>query len=142
MKLLIPALLSLATNAAADHNWNGRDTDAGRSLYAENCASCHGLNLEGQPDWRAPNADGVLPAPPHDGTGHTWHHDDDLLFEYTKFGGAAALEARGVSGFKSGMPAFDQTLSDHEIWDILAYIRSTWSEQEQDFQASRTPGHE
>jgi mono/diheme cytochrome c family protein len=63
------------------------------------------------------------------------------LFEYTKFGGAAALEVRGVTGFNSGMPAFDETLTNDEIWDILAYIRSTWSEREQEAQASRNPPH-
>ena len=83
----------------------------------------------------------MLPAPPHDGTGHTWHHDDDLLFEHTKFGGAAALEGRGVTGFNSGMPAFDETFTDDEIWDILAYIRLTWSEREREIQASRNPQH-
>lgn len=137
----MPILLSLASTASADHNWENRDIVAGQSLYADNCASCHGANLEGQPNWRSLDAEGVLPAPPHDGTGHTWHHDDALLFEYTKLGGAAALEVRGVAGFKSGMPAFDETLTDDEIWNILAYIRSTWSEREQEAQASRNPTH-
>jgi len=137
----MPIMLSLASTAAADHNWDHRDIVAGQSLYADNCASCHGANLEGQPNWQSPNADGVLPAPPHDGTGHTWHHDDALLFAYTKFGGAAALDAMGVTGFNSGMPAFNETLGDDEIWDILAYIRSTWSDREREVQASRSPPH-
>ena len=107
----------------------------------ENCASCHGVNLEGQPDWRSPDADGVLPAPPHDATGHTWHHDNALLFEYTKLGGKGALAARGVTNFNSGMPAYDGVVSDDEIWNILAYIRSTWSERERVAQASRNPSH-
>ena len=83
-----------------------------------------------------------LPAPPHDQTGHTWHHDNQLLFEYTKLGGKAALSARGVTGFASGMPGFGETLTDEEIWDILAYIRSTWPERIQDIQAARNPPHE
>ena len=141
MRLLIPVLLFLASSAFADHNWDDRDIDTGRSLYADNCASCHGANLEGQPDWRSPNDDGVLPAPPHDATGHMWHHDDELLFEYTRSGGAAALQARGVSGFNSGMPGFGETLSDEEIWNILAYIRSTWPERERDVQSGRNPPH-
>ncbi len=48
----------------------------GRTVYAEHCAECHGKNLEGEPDWRTPKADGTLPAPPHDDSGHTWHHGD------------------------------------------------------------------
>ena len=141
MKWLKLVLLPLASTAAADHNWEHRDIFTGQRLYAYNCASCHGINLEGQPNWQSPDANAVLPAPPHDGTGHTWHHDDELLFEYTKLGGNATLEVRGVSGFNSGMPAFGETLTDGEIWDVLAYIRSTWSEREQQAQESRNPPH-
>lgn len=143
MKQTIPALAFLlsATPLLADHELEGRDLGLGKELYAENCASCHGAKLEGQPNWRIRNADGTLPAPPHDVTGHTWHHDNALLFDYTKLGGARALAERGVSDFKSGMPAFGESLSDEEIWNILGFIRSTWPKEAQDIQASRNPKH-
>ena len=111
---------------------------AGKALYSEYCASCHGANLEGQPDWQSPAADGVFPAPPHDRTGHTWHHGDGLLFEYVSLGGAAALEKRGITGFASAMPGFAKVLSADEIWDIMAYIKSEWPEQIQAMQQERT----
>lgn len=114
------------------------DTGSGKILYAENCASCHGARLEGQKDWRKAGAEGVFPAPPHDETGHTWHHGDGLLFTYTKFGGKALFVARGLKDVKSGMPGFGQVLSDQEIWDILAFIKSTWSERIRELQAART----
>ncbi len=94
----------------------------GQSVYAEHCASCHGANLEGQPDWRARNADGTLKAPPHDETGHTWHHPDADMFRYTKSGG----QALAPSGFKSAMPGFAETLSDDDIWAVLSFIHSRW----------------
>ncbi|MCW5719495.1 MAG: cytochrome c, partial [Bauldia sp.] len=56
------------------------DLRAGQTLYLANCASCHGVDLEGQPNWQTPLADGRFPAPPHDETGHTWHHSDAQLF--------------------------------------------------------------
>jgi hypothetical protein len=99
------------------------------------------VNLEGQPDWQSPDADGVLPAPPHDASGHTWHHDNALLFDYTKMGGAATLAALGVEDFNSGMPAYEGVIADEDIWNILAYIRSTWPARERDVQASRNPPH-
>ncbi|NRB05896.1 MAG: cytochrome c [Rhodobacteraceae bacterium] len=133
--------LTLATPAFANHELLNRNIEVGRALYQEQCAACHGANLEGQPNWRSPNEDGTLPAPPHDETGHTWHHDNQLLFDYTKLGGRAALEARGVPDFNSGMPAFEGSLTDEEIWDILAYIRSTWPQREREVQASRNPQH-
>lgn len=114
------------------------DVTEGAVLYAEFCASCHGAELEGQPNWRVPNDDGTLPAPPHDETGHTWHHGDALLFDYTKRGGQVALEARGVTEFASGMPGFDDSLSDQQIWNVLAYIKSTWPGRIRDMQAVRT----
>lgn len=113
------------------------DVAAGEVLYAENCAACHGANLEGEENWRSPRDDGSLPAPPHDASGHTWHHADSMLFAYTKLGGAEVLAAQGVD-FNSGMPGFGDQLSDGEIWDILAYIKSTWPERERATQAERT----
>ena len=134
-------LYVVALPVQAAHELDGRDIANGQALYEEQCATCHGASLEGQPNWSTPDQNGVLPAPPHDETGHTWHHDNLLLFEYTKFGGEAALAKRGITGFNSGMPGFSETISDNEIWDILAYIRSTWPERIQEVQSSRNPPH-
>jgi mono/diheme cytochrome c family protein len=141
LKRLVAILLLSGSPVFADHELLDRDHVAGQTLYQDHCAACHGGNLEGQPDWRVPKDDGTLAAPPHDETGHTWHHDNQLLFEYTKLGGRRALAARGVSDFNSAMPAFDDVISDDEIWDILAYIRSTWPEHVQETHANRNPRH-
>ncbi|WP_299742651.1 cytochrome c [uncultured Tateyamaria sp.] len=141
MRRLAAIFLVLGTPGFADHELLDRDIIAGQTLYQAQCAACHGANLEGQPNWRSPNDDGALPAPPHDETGHTWHHDNQLLFEYTKLGGRGALATRGVTDFNSSMPAFEGVISDDEIWDILAYIRSTWPERVQEMHASRNPPH-
>lgn len=106
----------------------------GERLYLEHCASCHGGELEGQPGWQRPLPDGGLPAPPHDPDGHTWHHPDRLLFEITKFGGQALAPPE----FRSNMPAFGQTLSDREIWAVLAFIKSRWPEEIRAHQAEIT----
>lgn len=113
------------------------DLAAGKALYAESCAACHGANLEGQENWRRPGEDGRLPAPPHDETGHTWHHTDQALFDYTKLGGQAAMAALGIE-FNSGMPGFGGQLTDQEIWNILGYIKSSWPKEIQEAQAART----
>ena len=94
----------------------------GQGVYRDQCASCHGANLEGQANWRTRNADGTLKAPPHDESGHTWHHSDQVLFDYTKLGGAGM----GPPGFKSAMPGFGENLKDDEIWAVLAFIKSRW----------------
>lgn len=142
MRALAGALMMLvATQAQAAHELDGRDIATGEQLYAEHCAACHGAQLEGQPDWRIPDESGVLPAPPHDETGHTWHHDNALLFNYTKLGGAALMKARGLA-FNSGMPGFQDALTDAEIWNILAFIRSTWPDEVQQMQITRNPPHD
>ena len=58
----------------------------GKKIYTNNCAACHGAKLEGQPDWRIRQPNGRLPAPPHDETGHTWHHPDAILIGIIKNG--------------------------------------------------------
>ena len=143
MKRALPVLALLWPVAAfAGHELDGRDIGNGQALYKEHCASCHGAKLEGQPNWRQPGSDGILPAPPHDETGHTWHHDNRLLFDYTKLGGMALMEAKGITRFKSGMPGLGDAMSDEGIWDVLAYIRSTWPDRIRKIQADRNPPHE
>lgn len=95
----------------------------GAQVYAETCAACHGVDLEGQvPEWRSPGPDGLLPAPPHDETGHTWHHADALLFRITKYGTEALIGGT----YRSNMAGFGDVLSDAEILAVLAFIKSTW----------------
>ena len=111
---------------------NQEQVALGQKLYAEQCASCHGANLAGQENWRSPLADGSLPAPPHDQDGHTWHHPDGLLIRIIKFGGASVAP----EDFNSGMPAFEDSLTDEEISATLAFIKSRWPKE---IRASSTP---
>lgn len=140
----LAALLALGSvsylvfdGGGADENFQARDQanltlEQGRQIYAENCAACHGVNLEGQPNWRTRNANGRLPAPPHDASGHTWHHDDQTLFDLTKYG-ISALVGRPV---ETDMPAYEGKLTDHEIRAALAFIRSQWPKKIQERQSA------
>ncbi|MGH6947497.1 MAG: c-type cytochrome [Kiloniellales bacterium] len=102
---------------------DARQVALGEAVYRQHCASCHGVNLEGQPNWQIRKPDGRLPAPPHDEAGHSWHHPDEQLFRITKLGLKPPL---APEGYQSDMPAFGPTLSDDEIWAALAYIKSRW----------------
>ena len=113
-----------------DPRANPRDVSkvsAGGKLYAQHCASCHGAKLEGQPNWRQRLPNGRLPAPPHDESGHTWHHPDSVLFEITKRG---LVPPYAPKGYESDMPAFGEKLTDEEIWAVLAYIKSHWTSRD------------
>ena len=65
-----------------------------------------------------------MPAPPHNETGHTWHHPALVLFRITKLGVAQIAG----DGYESDMPGFADILSDQQILEVLAYIKSTWSD--------------
>lgn len=95
----------------------------GNKVYAAHCAACHGARLEGQPNWRMRDARGLLPAPPHDASGHTWHHPDDVLFRITKHGVARAAN---LKDYQSAMPAYEGVLTDAEIIAVLSWIKSQW----------------
>tara|TARA_R110002124_G_scaffold90906_1_gene231736 strand:+ start:11039 stop:11524 length:486 start_codon:yes stop_codon:yes gene_type:complete len=131
------AIAALAAVALGSAVWQGLSPDddavelrpgdaatvaTGKSVYEEHCASCHGANLEGQTNWRERLPSGRLPAPPHDRTGHTWHHPDAQLFDLTKRGPAAVVGG----SYESDMPGFAEVLSDAEIVAVLSYIKSTW----------------
>ncbi len=130
------AMVGMAAVAGCDADRPGtvrlRADDAqvlarGQKVYAAHCAACHGARLEGQPNWRVRNAEGLLPAPPHDATGHTWHHADEVLFRITKFGVARAAN---LKDYRSAMPAYEGVLSDEEIVAVLSFIKASWPERQ------------
>ena len=96
----------------------------GEVVYRTSCSSCHGANLEGQENWWLRDADGNLPAPPHDQTGHTWHHSDDVLFNLVKYGPAIY-----VADYSGKMPAYDGVLEDYDIQAVNSWIASTCPEE-------------
>ena len=100
------------------------DLALGEKIYALHCAACHGPRLEGQPGWQKRLPNGRFPAPPHDDSGHTWHHPDEVLFGITKHG---MVPPFAPPGYESDMPAFGGKLTDEEIRAALAYIASRWS---------------
>ena len=106
-----------------------RMISTGREIYKQHCASCHGANLEGEPNWKSPKPSGRMPAPPHSEKGHTWHHADKLLFDLTKFG----LKKFGGENYASDMPAYREVLSDFEIIAALSYIKSSWPPEIQEY---------
>jgi len=134
---LVAAAMLMAVGCSAEGvgSVGGEPSDEvvalGSLVYQASCASCHGAAGEGQPGWQSPRSDGTYPAPPHDSTGHTWHHPDELLIDIIRRGGQVVY---GRPGFTSGMPAFGDQLTDAEIRAVLAYIKTFWGEDERAFQ--------
>ncbi len=123
----VPSLSELAGTPAPDpSSLTPLDPDQvalGERVYDEHCAECHGQNLEGEEGWQAPNEDNSFRSPPHDATGHTWHHSDAILVEAIRLGGTRLPADIGGT---SDMPAFAGILTEDEISAVLAYVKSTW----------------
>jgi mono/diheme cytochrome c family protein len=118
----------------ADPESRSVDLARGAAIYAQACAACHGADLAGQPDWTSPDPDGRLPAPPHDATGHTWHHPDRVLLQITQLGTAAVVG----NEYESNMLGFANMYSEDELWDVLAWIKTHWPDRERAYQAQVT----
>ncbi|ODT30349.1 MAG: cytochrome C [Kaistia sp. SCN 65-12] len=135
--LLVAMLMLCGVIAAAGFGYflwaRSGEAEVGQILYAANCAGCHGANLEGQPDWMKRLPNGRLPAPPHDETGHTWHHSDKQLFTIVKSGLGAISP-----GYENDMPAFEGVLADEQIVAVLVYIKSKWPERARKYQEARS----
>ncbi len=104
---------------------NAQLVSEGETLYTQFCASCHGANLEGVPEWKSVQPDGKLLPPPHDSSGHTWHHPDELLLSIISDGGDPSY---------SDMPAYGDILTDEETNAILTFIKNSWGPEEREFQ--------
>ena len=101
----------------------------GKIAYENNCVSCHMINLAGAENWRGLDEDGHRKAPPLNGTGHTWHHDDKTLHAIIKYGLVKLVE-----GYEGKMMGFEENLSDKDIDSVLAYIKSYWSKDKYEHQ--------
>lgn len=103
--------------------------ERGKIVYQNNCISCHMVNLSGAKNWKGLDEDGHRKAPPLNGTGHTWHHDDKTLHSIIKYG-----LAKLVKDYEGKMMGFGNNLSDKEIDSVLAYLKSYWPKDKYDNQ--------
>ena len=125
--LLILTLSTLLTNLSYSDNHFPitRDSELmiarGKIAYQNNCVSCHQVNLVGAENWKGLDEDGHRKAPPLNGTGHTWHHDDATLHNIIKYG-----LAKLVKNYEGKMLGFEDNLKDKDIDSVLAYMKSFW----------------
>ena len=93
----------------------------GRAIYDQHCAECHGAQGKGPiGDWRIRDAEGKFPPPPLDDSAHAWHHPTAVLLEMVREGSPQG---------QGNMPAWKEKLSEQEMQDVVAYIKSLWSDQ-------------
>jgi mono/diheme cytochrome c family protein len=109
---------------------------SGRAVYDRYCASCHGANAQGAPNWQERDERGELPAPPHNAEGHTWRHSDSELYEMVSKG----MRDPFNKTTRLTMPGFNGVLSPDEIRAVIAYLKTLWTPEQRDFQAEESRG--
>lgn len=122
---ILTSMFFIISNTAVKAEVVNRDVDflsysKGARLYQQNCATCHGKNGEGADNWRKPDADGKNPAPPLNGTGHSWHHSNKSLINTIK---------NGTGKIGGNMPAWKDKLPESEIKLILTWITAQWPDE-------------
>lgn len=109
-----------ADEAPLDRKLGSAQVARGKAVYEAHCMTCHGPGGKGQPgDWRIRDADGYYPPPPLDDSAHAWHHPTAALLETIRDGSPQG---------QGRMPAWKGTLSEREMQDVVAYIKSLWSD--------------
>jgi mono/diheme cytochrome c family protein len=103
----------------------GGQVERGAALYEINCGSCHGGASGGTVR--------DIP-PPHNASGHTWHHQDCLLTKIILDG----FEDPDAPEDKPKMPAFKGQLTDEEVAAILTHIKTWWTEEQRQWQRQVT----
>lgn len=107
--------------ASLEAGLNSLQVERGRQVYVRHCQTCHGIAGKGQPgDWRQRKPNGLYPPPPLDDTAHAWHHPTEVLRQAIKSGSPPDM---------GDMPAWEGTLSEAEIEDVIVYIKSLWSKE-------------
>ncbi|MFL2878974.1 MAG: cytochrome c [Candidatus Pelagibacterales bacterium] len=132
--LILVFLFSYPENSfASNHYPITRDSEInifkGKKLYKQYCASCHQSNLSGAVNWKSLDNDGHRKAPPLNGTGHTWHHSDEILHKIIKYG-----LAKLVKNYEGKMYGYGDKIDDQGIDNILSYIKSYWNEENYKYQ--------
>ena len=101
----------------------------GQSLYKKNCQSCHGLDGVGETySLQALTDKNYLRAPAMDYSEHAWHHTDDAL-EETILEGSPRTQ-RMMAWKNAG-------LTKQNARDLIAYIKSLWTQRELDCQGPK-----
>jgi len=108
------AVLSLAMGSSL---CGAADLDAGRQVYQSSCAVCHGMSGRPDPDSPVVKGLGVLPADFSDPLFNSREPAGDWEM-VVKHGGHAL-------GLAEQMPAQDEALSDDQITNVVAFIKST-----------------
>mgnify|MGYP000149397582 CR=1 FL=1 len=123
MKIFIIAIIAILAGCSSGEKEKSSELNIalGEDVFNKNCISCHGSKGVGlAKDWKVKDENGNYPAPPLNGSAHTWHHSPEQLLYTINKGG---VEMGGQ------MPAFEDLLSEAEKQSLIDYMDSLWSKE-------------
>jgi len=112
-----PSISASSTGLMPKREYDPGVLEAGKKIFVENCAQCHGDNAQGASNWHQRNPDGTFPAPPLNGTGHAWHHSSAVLTD---------MITNGSQPGEGNMPAWKDKLTAREIEMVILWFQSLW----------------
>ena len=130
LSIALASMLALTSHAGEAVLSSVDPVEEGRRIYQQYCATCHGSEAEGAPDWQKPDERGELPAPPHGPDGHTWRHSDAMLRDMITHGWRDPFNATQ----RLTMPPFESLLSPREIDAVISYLKTLWTPEQRQFQ--------
>jgi len=131
--LFVPALAGASDGSVSAFS-APPEVAQGRQIYEQYCAACHGGQGEGATAWKKPDEKGEIPPPPHDETGHTWRHNDGMLFKMIAEGWRHPFNKSD----RLTMPAFGESLTDQEIGAVIEYLKTLWTDEQREYQATES----
>ena len=139
VRAMIAAASQIVTAHASDQSpsLDSGHVESGRAVYEQHCASCHGANAEGAPNWQERDVHGELPAPPHNAEGHAWRHSDADLYQMVIKGWRDPFNKTT----RLTMPAFGSVLSPDQIRAVITYLKTLWTPEQTEFQSEESKGH-
>lgn len=119
--LVIVFLIAGAGQAETGKPPDPRSAALGKQLYDAHCAACHKRDGIGEPivPWSIRRKD-LIEAMPLNETSHAWHHSDEQLI---------SMILDGTPRSRTRMPVWRDILSEQDAADLVAYIKSLWSER-------------
>ena len=101
----------------------------GLALYNQICASCHGIDGVGETyTLQALTDNKYLRAPAMNDSEHAWHHTDEAIIKTILEG--SPREPRMIAWKNAG-------ITEQKAKDLIAYIKSLWTQRELDCQGPK-----
>jgi len=116
----VPPRTSASPPVAVTRWYDAQRVSRGAEVFRQNCATCHGANAEGAPNWQKPGPDGKYPAPPLNGTAHAWHHPLVSLKDTIR---------NGTARLGGSMPPWRDKLSEQDVESVIAWFQSQWPDE-------------